>query len=201
MLCSVDLNGDNRKKVLQSAEYLAHPFALTVFEVPSPVTHGCSRSMFFLCRNHWNLIWRLHKLCCGLEKILSWCWIVDLSLCFTWSELPLKLDLYTVDMQRCRRSQTNMQEYKGQSAEGQDLCKWRMNCCKGVKPSPAGSTASIYGKEKSQHCSDELLADWRERTTFSHVAEGNLCGITGSVLLTLHILNCVELRWLLVKGT
>lgn len=33
MLCSVDLNGDNRKKVLQSSEYLAHPFALTVFEV------------------------------------------------------------------------------------------------------------------------------------------------------------------------
>ncbi|XP_010790961.1 very low-density lipoprotein receptor [Notothenia coriiceps] len=32
MLCSVDLNGDNRKKVLQSSEYLAHPFALTVFE-------------------------------------------------------------------------------------------------------------------------------------------------------------------------
>uniref|UniRef100_A0A672JR90 Very low density lipoprotein receptor n=1 Tax=Salarias fasciatus TaxID=181472 RepID=A0A672JR90_SALFA len=32
MLCSVDLNGDNRKKVLQSAEFLAHPFALTVFE-------------------------------------------------------------------------------------------------------------------------------------------------------------------------
>lgn len=33
MLCSVDLSGDNRKKVLQSSEYLAHPFALTVFEV------------------------------------------------------------------------------------------------------------------------------------------------------------------------
>lgn len=33
MLCSVDLNGDNRKKVLQSSEYLAHPFGLTVFEV------------------------------------------------------------------------------------------------------------------------------------------------------------------------
>lgn len=33
MLCSVDLNGDNRKKVLQSQDYLAHPFALTVFEV------------------------------------------------------------------------------------------------------------------------------------------------------------------------
>uniref|UniRef100_A0A3Q2GDD7 Very low density lipoprotein receptor n=1 Tax=Cyprinodon variegatus TaxID=28743 RepID=A0A3Q2GDD7_CYPVA len=32
MLCSVDLNGDNRNKVLQSADYLAHPFALTVFE-------------------------------------------------------------------------------------------------------------------------------------------------------------------------
>uniref|UniRef100_A0A8C5GS65 Very low-density lipoprotein receptor n=1 Tax=Gouania willdenowi TaxID=441366 RepID=A0A8C5GS65_GOUWI len=31
-LCSVDLSGDNRKKVLQSADYLAHPFALTVFE-------------------------------------------------------------------------------------------------------------------------------------------------------------------------
>lgn len=33
MLCSVDLNGDNRRKVLQSPDYLAHPFALTVFEV------------------------------------------------------------------------------------------------------------------------------------------------------------------------
>lgn len=33
MLSSVDLNGDNRNKVLQSADYLAHPFALTVFEV------------------------------------------------------------------------------------------------------------------------------------------------------------------------
>uniref|UniRef100_A0A8C6KP95 Very low density lipoprotein receptor n=1 Tax=Nothobranchius furzeri TaxID=105023 RepID=A0A8C6KP95_NOTFU len=32
MLSSVDLNGDNRKRVLQSADYLAHPFALTVFE-------------------------------------------------------------------------------------------------------------------------------------------------------------------------
>uniref|UniRef100_A0A8C6V493 Very low-density lipoprotein receptor n=1 Tax=Neogobius melanostomus TaxID=47308 RepID=A0A8C6V493_9GOBI len=32
MLSSVDLNGDNRKKVLQSAEFLGHPFALTVFE-------------------------------------------------------------------------------------------------------------------------------------------------------------------------
>uniref|UniRef100_A0A8C4YVF2 Very low density lipoprotein receptor n=1 Tax=Gadus morhua TaxID=8049 RepID=A0A8C4YVF2_GADMO len=32
MLCSVDLNGDNRRKVLQSSEFLAHPFALTVFE-------------------------------------------------------------------------------------------------------------------------------------------------------------------------
>ncbi|XP_061071893.1 very low-density lipoprotein receptor isoform X13 [Conger conger] len=32
MLCSVDLNGDNRRKVLQSQDYLAHPFALTVFE-------------------------------------------------------------------------------------------------------------------------------------------------------------------------
>uniref|UniRef100_A0AAY4DEY9 Very low-density lipoprotein receptor n=1 Tax=Denticeps clupeoides TaxID=299321 RepID=A0AAY4DEY9_9TELE len=32
MLCSVDLNGDNRRKVLQSHSYLAHPFALTVFE-------------------------------------------------------------------------------------------------------------------------------------------------------------------------
>ncbi|KAG7273903.1 hypothetical protein CRUP_009159, partial [Coryphaenoides rupestris] len=32
MLCSVDLNGDNRRKVLQSLEYLGHPFALTVFE-------------------------------------------------------------------------------------------------------------------------------------------------------------------------
>lgn len=33
MLCSVDLNGNNRRKVLQSPDYLAHPFALTVFEV------------------------------------------------------------------------------------------------------------------------------------------------------------------------
>lgn len=33
MLSSVDLNGDNRRKVLQSPEYLAHPFAVTVFEV------------------------------------------------------------------------------------------------------------------------------------------------------------------------
>ncbi|XP_012696137.1 very low-density lipoprotein receptor isoform X1 [Clupea harengus] len=32
MLCSVDFNGDNRRKVLQSSNYLAHPFALTVFE-------------------------------------------------------------------------------------------------------------------------------------------------------------------------
>ncbi|XP_064798401.1 very low-density lipoprotein receptor-like isoform X2 [Oncorhynchus masou masou] len=32
MLSSVDLNGDNRRKVLQSPEYLAHPFAVTVFE-------------------------------------------------------------------------------------------------------------------------------------------------------------------------
>ncbi|XP_036384256.1 very low-density lipoprotein receptor isoform X3 [Megalops cyprinoides] len=32
MLCSVDLNGNNRRKVLQSPDYLAHPFALTVFE-------------------------------------------------------------------------------------------------------------------------------------------------------------------------
>ncbi|CAG5867065.1 unnamed protein product [Menidia menidia] len=32
MLCSVDLSGDNRKKVLQSSDYLAHPFAVTVFE-------------------------------------------------------------------------------------------------------------------------------------------------------------------------
>lgn len=55
MLCSVDLNGDNRKKVLQSSEYLAHPFALTVFEVVPFHSHytgwviiwwprvGCSR--------------------------------------------------------------------------------------------------------------------------------------------------------------
>lgn len=40
MLCSVDLNGDNRKKVLQSSEYLAHPFALTVFEVVPPTPHA-----------------------------------------------------------------------------------------------------------------------------------------------------------------
>lgn len=33
MLCSVDLNGDNRRKVLQSPYYLAHPLAMTVFEV------------------------------------------------------------------------------------------------------------------------------------------------------------------------
>lgn len=42
-LCSVDLNGDNRKKVLQSSDYLAHPFALTVFEVLLllyPLLHG-----------------------------------------------------------------------------------------------------------------------------------------------------------------
>uniref|UniRef100_A0A8C7WKZ3 Very low density lipoprotein receptor n=1 Tax=Oncorhynchus mykiss TaxID=8022 RepID=A0A8C7WKZ3_ONCMY len=32
MLSSVDLNGDNRRKVLQSPGYLAHPFAVTVFE-------------------------------------------------------------------------------------------------------------------------------------------------------------------------
>lgn len=42
-LCSVDLNGDNRKKVLQSSEYLAHPFALTVFEV-----------LLLLHRRHWR---------------------------------------------------------------------------------------------------------------------------------------------------
>jgi hypothetical protein len=41
MLCSVDLNGDNRRKVLQSSEFLAHPFALTVFEVRSSIDEGC----------------------------------------------------------------------------------------------------------------------------------------------------------------
>lgn len=62
MLCSVDLNGDNRKKVLQSSDYLAHPFALTVFEVllllNSPLHHLSFRSsdcrlfslrLFLLC--------------------------------------------------------------------------------------------------------------------------------------------------------
>lgn len=52
MLCSVDLNGDNRNKVLQSPEYLAHPFALTVFEVPLP---QCSLFIHFIFLN-WLII-------------------------------------------------------------------------------------------------------------------------------------------------
>ncbi|KAM7369349.1 hypothetical protein PAMP_013623 [Pampus punctatissimus] len=46
MLCSVDLNGDNRKKVLQSSDYLAHPFALTVFEDRVFWTDGESKAIY-----------------------------------------------------------------------------------------------------------------------------------------------------------
>nr|XP_043873750.1 very low-density lipoprotein receptor-like [Solea senegalensis] len=46
MLCSVDLNGDNRKKVLQSSDYLAHPFALTVFEDRVFWTDGETKAIF-----------------------------------------------------------------------------------------------------------------------------------------------------------
>lgn len=49
MLCSVDLNGDNRNKVLQSSDYLAHPFALTVFEVLLMFFFFC----FFFGTNQW----------------------------------------------------------------------------------------------------------------------------------------------------
>ncbi|KAG7322814.1 hypothetical protein KOW79_014160 [Hemibagrus wyckioides] len=45
-LCSVDLNGDNRKKVLQSQDYLAHPFALTVFEDRVFWTDGESEAIY-----------------------------------------------------------------------------------------------------------------------------------------------------------
>ena len=33
MLSSVDLNGQDRRIVLKSLEFLAHPLALTIFEV------------------------------------------------------------------------------------------------------------------------------------------------------------------------
>uniref|UniRef100_A0AAQ4NYA7 Very low-density lipoprotein receptor n=1 Tax=Gasterosteus aculeatus aculeatus TaxID=481459 RepID=A0AAQ4NYA7_GASAC len=46
MLCSVDLNGDNRNKVLQSPEYLAHPFALTVFEDRVFWTDGENKAIY-----------------------------------------------------------------------------------------------------------------------------------------------------------
>uniref|UniRef100_A0A3Q2CJ31 Very low density lipoprotein receptor n=1 Tax=Cyprinodon variegatus TaxID=28743 RepID=A0A3Q2CJ31_CYPVA len=46
MLCSVDLNGDNRNKVLQSADYLAHPFALTVFEDRVFWTDGENKAIY-----------------------------------------------------------------------------------------------------------------------------------------------------------
>ncbi|KAM7393281.1 hypothetical protein PAMA_008096 [Pampus argenteus] len=46
MLCSVDLNGDNRKKVLQSSDYLAHPFALTVFEDRVFWTDGENKAIY-----------------------------------------------------------------------------------------------------------------------------------------------------------
>uniref|UniRef100_A0A4W4GRL3 Very low-density lipoprotein receptor n=1 Tax=Electrophorus electricus TaxID=8005 RepID=A0A4W4GRL3_ELEEL len=45
-LCSVDLNGDNRRKVLQSQAYLAHPFALTVFEDRVFWTEGESEAIY-----------------------------------------------------------------------------------------------------------------------------------------------------------
>lgn len=38
MLSSVDLNGQDRRIVLKSLEFLAHPLALTIFEV-RPVPH------------------------------------------------------------------------------------------------------------------------------------------------------------------
>ncbi|KAK7896046.1 hypothetical protein WMY93_021371 [Mugilogobius chulae] len=46
MLSSVDLNGDNRKKVLQSAEFLGHPFALTVFEDRVFWTDGENKAIY-----------------------------------------------------------------------------------------------------------------------------------------------------------
>lgn len=49
MLCSVDLNGDNRKKILQSSDFLAHPFALTVFEVQQLVLS--TSSVVFVLNN------------------------------------------------------------------------------------------------------------------------------------------------------
>uniref|UniRef100_A0A3B3XJB8 Uncharacterized protein n=1 Tax=Poecilia mexicana TaxID=48701 RepID=A0A3B3XJB8_9TELE len=46
MLSSVDLNGDNRNKVLQSADYLAHPFAVTVFEDRVFWTDGENKAIY-----------------------------------------------------------------------------------------------------------------------------------------------------------